>query len=65
LLISNQAENQCEVTYNKQTTPFNSSEDKTALKQLIQTDGDAHLDEVVAQAQLPFLQGVLKQASSD
>ena len=48
-----------------QTTLFDSIEDKDALKQLIQTGGDAHLDEVVAQTKLPSLQGVLKQASSD
>lgn len=48
-----------------QTTLFDSIEDKEALKQLIQTGGDAHLDEVVAQTQLPLLSGVLKQVSSD
>ena len=48
-----------------QTTLFDSIEDKNALKQLIQTGGDAHLDEVVAQTKLPLLQGVLKQTSSD
>jgi len=46
-----------------QTTLF--IEDKTALKQLIQSGGDAHLDEVVAQVPLPLLTGVLKRASSD
>ena len=48
-----------------QTTLFESIEDKAALKQLIQTGGDAHLDEVVSQVPLPLLSGVLKQASSD
>ncbi|MEO5888387.1 MAG: hypothetical protein ABIQ77_12070 [Anaerolineales bacterium] len=47
-----------------QTTLFDSIEDKNALKQLIQTGGDAHLDEVVAQTQLPLLQGVLNKAAS-
>jgi hypothetical protein len=47
------------------TTLFDSIEDKTALKQLIQTGGDAHLDEVVAQVPLPLLTGVLKRPSSD
>ena len=48
-----------------QTTLFDSIEDKTALKQLIQTGGDAHLDNVVAHVPLPLLSGVLKHASSD
>jgi hypothetical protein len=48
-----------------QTTLFDSIEDKTALKQLIQTGGDAHLDEVVAQVPLPLLTGVVKRPSSD
>jgi hypothetical protein len=48
-----------------QTTLLDSIEDKTALKQLIQTGGDARLDEVVAQVPLPLLSGVLKQASSE
>lgn len=48
-----------------QTTLFESIENKTALKRLIQTGGDAHLDEVVSQAQLPLLSGVLKRVSSD
>ena len=43
-----------------QTTLFESIEDKDALKGLIRTGGDAHLDEVVAQTQLPLLAGVLK-----
>jgi hypothetical protein len=47
-----------------QTTLFESIEDKEALKQLIQTGGDAHLDEVVAQTSLPLLQGVLKKTSA-
>ena len=48
-----------------QTTLFESIEDKTALKQLIQTGGDTHLDEVVSQVPLPLLSGMLKRASSD
>ena len=48
-----------------QTTLFESIEDKTALKQLIQTGGDAHLDEVVSQTPLPLLSGVLKRTSPD
>jgi len=47
-----------------QTTLFDSIEDKAALKQLIQTGGDAHLDEVIAQTALPLLKGVLNNASS-
>jgi hypothetical protein len=47
-----------------QTTLFESIEDKDALKQLIQTGGDEHLDEVVAQTSLPLLSGVLKRTSS-
>lgn len=47
-----------------QTTLFESIEDKNALKQLIQTGGDARLDEVVAQTQLPLLKGVLNKAAS-
>lgn len=47
-----------------QTTLFDNIEDKNALKQLIQTGGDAHLDEVVAQTSLPLLKGVLNKASS-
>ncbi|MCC6475230.1 MAG: hypothetical protein IT514_15965, partial [Burkholderiales bacterium] len=50
---------------NLQTTLFESIEDKTALKQLIQTGGDAHLDEVVSQTPLPLLSGVLKRTSPD
>ncbi len=46
-----------------QITLFNSIEDKNALKQLIQTSGDAHLDEVVAKTSLPLLKGVLNKAS--
>src|SRR6185436_4455917 len=45
-----------------QTTLFENMEDKEALKQLIRTGGDAHLDEVVATTTLPLLKGVLKQA---
>ncbi|HEY9710052.1 MAG TPA: hypothetical protein V6D48_17730, partial [Oculatellaceae cyanobacterium] len=44
-----------------QTTLFDSIDEKEALKQLIHTGGDAHLDEAVAQTQLPLLKGVLKQ----
>ena len=47
-----------------QTTLFDSIEDKEALKQLIQTGGDAHLDQVVAQTSLPLLKGVLTRGSS-
>jgi hypothetical protein len=47
-----------------QTTLFENIEDKNALKQLIQTGGDTHLDEVVAQTPLPLLKGVLNKASS-
>jgi len=46
-----------------QTTLFESIEDKKALKELIQTGGDHHLDEVVAQTHLPLLQGVLKKTA--
>ncbi|MBL8049585.1 MAG: hypothetical protein JNM46_00045 [Anaerolineales bacterium] len=48
-----------------QTTLFENIEDKDALKQLIQTGGDAHLDEVVAQTTLPLLKGVLKNTVSE
>jgi len=48
-----------------QTTLFENIEDKMALKQLIQSGGDEHLDEVVAKVPLPLLSGVLKQAPSD
>ena len=47
-----------------QTTLFDIIEDKAALKQLIRTGGDAHLDEVVAQTQLPLLKGVLNKTAS-
>jgi hypothetical protein len=47
-----------------QTTLFDSIEDKAVLKGLILTGGDAHLDEVVAQTQLPLLKGVLTKVSS-
>ena len=46
-----------------QTTMFDSIEDKNALKSLIQTGGDAHLDQVVAETSLPLLKGVLTKAS--
>ncbi len=42
-----------------QTALFENIEDKTKLKLLIQTGGDAHLDEVVASANLPSLQHAL------
>ena len=48
-----------------QTTLFDSIEDKEALKQLIRTGGDSHLDAVVAQTSLPLLKGVLGKASSE
>lgn len=48
-----------------QTTLFENIEDKMALKQLIQSGDDEHLDEVVAKVPLPLLSGVLKQAPSD
>lgn len=44
-----------------QTTLFETIEDKNALKQLIQTGGDAHLDDVVAGTSLPLLKGVLNK----
>ena len=44
-----------------QTTLFDSVDEKEDLKPLIHTGGDAHLDEAVAQTQLPLLKGVLKQ----
>lgn len=47
-----------------QITLFENIEDKNLLKQLIQTGGDAHLDEVVAQTSLPLLKGVLNKISS-
>jgi hypothetical protein len=46
-----------------QITLFENIEDKQKLKGLIQTGGDAHLDEVVAQTPLPLLKGVLKKGS--
>jgi hypothetical protein len=48
-----------------QTMLFESIEDKTALKELIQTGGDTHLDEVVSQTPLPLLSGVLKRDLPD
>jgi hypothetical protein len=48
-----------------QISLFDSLEEKTTLKQLIQTGGDAHLDKVVAQTSLPLLSGVLKKNSTD
>ena len=48
-----------------QTTLFDNTEDKAALKRLIQTSGDAHLEEVVARRSLPMLRGVLKKASTE
>jgi hypothetical protein len=47
-----------------QITLFENIEDKEKLKGLIQTGGDAHLDEVVAQTPLPLLKGVLKKISA-
>jgi hypothetical protein len=46
-----------------QITLFENIEDKQKLKGLIQTGGDAHLDDVVAQTPLPLLKGVLKKVS--
>jgi hypothetical protein len=46
-----------------QITLFENIEDKQKLKGLIQTGGDAHLDDVVAQTPLPLLKGVLKKIS--
>jgi hypothetical protein len=46
-------------------TLFDSLEDQDALKASIHTGGDARLDEVVAQTDLPLLRGVLQQASSE
>ena len=46
------------------TTFLGDVEDKTALKQLIHTGQDPHLEELVAQTTLPDLNGVLKQTSS-
>lgn len=48
-----------------QTTLFESIEDKTSLKQLIQTGGDEHLVTLVAQAPIPLLKGVLKSTADD
>lgn len=47
-----------------QITLFENIEDKEKLKGLIQTGGDTHLDDVVAQTPLPLLKGVLKKVSS-
>ncbi len=47
------------------TTLFDSIEDKRALNKLIQTGGDTHLDEVVAQTPLPVLKGILKSPSAE
>ncbi len=46
------------------TTFLGDVEDKSALKQLIHTGQDPHLEELVAQTSLPVLNGVLKQISS-
>ena len=46
-----------------QATLFDGMEDQTALKQLIQTGGDTHLDEVVARTPLPLLRGALNKVS--
>jgi len=47
------------------STLLDDMEDKAALKQLIQTGGDARLDDAVAQTSLPLLKNVLTKASSD
>lgn len=47
-----------------QTTLFENIEDKEKLKQLIQTGGDAHLDEVVAKTNLPLLKDVLSKTNT-
>ena len=47
-----------------QMTLFEGIEDQDALKQLIHTDGDTHLDSVVAQTALPILNGALKKNAS-
>jgi hypothetical protein len=47
-----------------QITLFESIEDKQKLKGLIQTGGDAHLDEVIAQTPLPLLKDVLKKSTA-
>ena len=44
-----------------QTTLFDSIDEKEDLKQLIHTGEDAHLDEAVAQTQLPLSKVILKQ----
>ncbi len=44
-----------------QTILFDGMEDKAALKQLIQTGGDSHLDAVVAQIPLPLIKSVAQQ----
>jgi hypothetical protein len=46
------------------TTFFGDMEDKSALKQLIYTGQDPHLNDLVAQTSLPVLNGVLKQTPS-
>jgi hypothetical protein len=48
-----------------QTTLFDSIKDKLALKKLILTGGDTHLDEIVAQTPLPLLKDVLKSSLSE
>ena len=45
-------------------TLLENDQDKDDLKKMIQTGGDAHLDEVVAQVSLPDLTGVLNEASN-
>lgn len=47
------------------TTLLETHEDKEALKKLILTGGDAHLDKVVAETHLPLLVNVSAQASSN
>ena len=45
-------------------TLLENNEGKNDLKKMIQTGGDAHLDEMVAQASIPALTGVLKDSSN-
>jgi len=48
-----------------QITLLENIEDKDALKQLIQTGGDQHLDDVVSQTPLPILKGVPNRNPSE
>jgi hypothetical protein len=45
-------------------TLLENEQDKDDLKKMIQTGGDAHLDEIVAQVSLPDLTGVLNETSN-